>query len=117
MSSENIRIEAGRVVGEVVVDLRDIKPEWVETRLRRHIELFPGAVEGVRIAESFDSCSARNTRLDVDFSPEAAGKTSRHLMLRHSAERGVLDEREVRFYGELAPQLPQTPTVPCYDVA
>ncbi|MBT3194420.1 MAG: hypothetical protein HN341_17885 [Verrucomicrobia bacterium] len=28
-----------------------------------------------------------------------------------------MNEREVRFYSELAPQLPQTPTVPCYDVA
>ena len=91
----------------------EIEPDWVESCLRRHVNLGSVAVEGVRVTESFDSCSARNTRIEVAYSPTAVMDLPRHLMLRHSAESGGLNEREVRFYSELSPQLPQTPTVPC----
>ena len=98
-----------------LVDTSDLKPEWLESCLRRHFNLPPGAVKEIVVVESFDSCSARNTRLKVQYTPEADGPE--HLMLRHSGDRGGLNEREVRFYNEVAPQSPQTPTVPCYDVA
>ena len=100
-----------------VVDTSEITAPWVESCLRRHFDLPLGAVERVYVTESFDSCSARNIRLAVDYSPQGDGTAPRHLMLRNSGGRNRLNEREVRFYYEIAPQLPHTPTVPCYDVA
>lgn len=102
---------------EPVVDARDVTPGWVEACLRMCCELPPDGVEAVRITESLDSCSARNTRIEVDYSPKVVSDPPRHLMLRHWHEGIGLNEREVRFYAEIAPESPQTPTVPCYDVA
>jgi hypothetical protein len=102
---------------EPVINTSDITPKWVESCLRSHFNLPSGAVENVRVTESFGSCSALNTRIEVEYSTDAVGNAPRHLMLRNSGGRDRLNEREVRFYSELAPLLPQTPTVPCYDVA
>jgi hypothetical protein len=102
---------------EPVVNTTDITPKWVESCLRSHFNLPSGAVGNVRVTESFSSCSALNTRIEVEYSTDAVGNAPRHLMLRNSGGRDRLNEREVPFYSEPAPLLPQTPTVPCYDVA
>jgi len=103
--------------GAPVFSARDVTPGWVEARLGRSFGLPSGGVTAARVTESFDSCSGRNTRIVVDYSPGATADPPRNLMLRHWREGIGLNEREVRFYAEIAPDSRGTPTVPCYDVA
>jgi len=102
---------------EPIVDTHAIGREWVEMRLAKSVGLPPGSVEAVRVRQHFDSCSARNTPIEVDYSPAVAGGFPSRLMLRHWREGLRVNEREIRFYAEIAPESAQTPTVPCYDVA
>jgi hypothetical protein len=104
-------------LGEPIADIHAVTPRWVEARLARTLGLSPGDVKAARVVESFDSCSARNTRIEVDYRSKAVGDKPRRLMLRHWHEGIRVNECEVQFYAEIAPRSPRTPTVPCYDVA
>jgi hypothetical protein len=55
------------------------------------------------------------TPLDVSYSPQVAGGLPSRLLLRCWREGGGPGVREARFYDEIAPLSPHTPTVPCYD--
>lgn len=105
------------VLGEPIDDIDAITPQWIEARLARANGLSAGAVKAVRVTASFNSCSARNTRIEVDYGSKGVGDEPRRLMLRHWREGIGVNECEVRFYAQVAPQSPWTPTVPCYDVA
>jgi len=102
---------------EPIADTHAIGREWVEACLAESVDLPPSGVVGVRVREHFDSCSARNTPIEVDYSSKAAADLPKHLMLRHGREGLRVNEREIRFYAEIAPVSPETPTVPCYDIA
>jgi hypothetical protein len=111
------RMKQDSPVGVPIDSIRDITPAWIEARLQRAFELPEGSIDDARVLESFDSCSARNTRIEVGYSTGVRAEPPRHLLLRHWREGLRPNVSEIRFYNEIAPETPLAPTVPCYDIA
>jgi hypothetical protein len=107
----------------VARDPTHVSRTWLTSALRDAGSLAAGEVRDVRVLSSRPTPVSTVTRLAVGYGTDAPGSAPTRLFLKTpkpELPREVsrqLGEREVRFYRDLAPAMPEVPLVRCYSAA
>ena len=97
-----------------ITDISMVTPEWLTGVLRENRALEEGHVVEIEHSAS-ESFNAHHYRLQVTYSPSSEDAPTDLFLKLTKADKLPSNDREVRFYTDIAPMMPNAYVPRCYD--